>query len=204
MKHKYFLSTYNISINAFYTALYLLFAFVPQLGFITIPGVAATIVPIVVGFHVYHLGLTGAIFSGFAFGFSSLIASYVIGDITGLFYHFDIAVLPRILVAFTAYLFFKWTPKKLWLFVLGLFFTTLSNTLWVTLFIFLHKQILLWIDSFDKVFMEHTFSSIYIWISLIWINSVFELVLSIFVAIPLYPLAKHLFTKYQITNQITW
>lgn len=187
----------QIAIQAIYVSLYLIFTFVPWIGFITIPTLPAiTTISVVVTLHIYHTGFIGAITSGLAFGLSSLVASYTIGDVTGLFYHPDISVLDRVLMALCVYLFFKFTPKKMYIYVIGAVLTSLLNTVFVTSSIFLHKQVLIWMCNDGKctdmgVFSNEMLNNIGIWIIAIWIGAVGEMAFSLVMALPLYALARY-------------
>ncbi|NLI94589.1 MAG: ECF transporter S component [Erysipelotrichaceae bacterium] len=106
----------RISINALFLAIIMLMSFVPQIGFITIPGlVEITLIPVVVFIGAYFLPFYGGIFLGTSFGILSLIVAFIRGAGNPTVIPFQnplVSVLPRVIVGLLASIVFNFVRKK--------------------------------------------------------------------------------------------
>jgi uncharacterized membrane protein len=114
-------TTYQMVVTALFTAIVLLMAFVPSLGYINLVVIKATMihVPVIIGSIM--LGPKRGGFLGFVFGCTSLINNtinpsllsfafspfYSVGEIGGNFYSLIICFVPRILVGIVPYFVYK-------------------------------------------------------------------------------------------------
>ncbi|WP_406615838.1 hypothetical protein ACJA25_00980 [Mycoplasmopsis hyopharyngis] len=138
---------YLLTRMAIYLGFYLLTIIVPFISFIPIVPkiVTITYLPFVMVFAICHLGVFGALISGFGFGLSSWFVAIIYG-FSIRYQYFDIAVMPRLLNAVVVYflylvLKFKSNPR-LWKFILlSLIATILNVVLTVSATFFRHHFI---------------------------------------------------------------
>ncbi|MFP4177877.1 MAG: hypothetical protein ACLFTZ_03850 [Acholeplasmataceae bacterium] len=102
--------TYELVLAGSFTAIILLMAVVPQLGFVTIlPGVSITLVHVPTLIGIFLLSRKYALMLGLFFGIGSWIASllYAANPFDFAFQYPWISILPRILFALAAFYIFK-------------------------------------------------------------------------------------------------
>lgn len=113
--------TFNMIITALFTAIVIMMAFVPYLGYINLVVIKATMihVPVIIGSII--LGPKKGAFLGFVFGCTSLINNtfnpsllsfafspfYSVGEVGGNFWSIVICFVPRILVGVVPYFVYK-------------------------------------------------------------------------------------------------
>ena len=119
--------TFDMIITALFTAIIIIMAFVPYLGYINLVVIKATLihVPVIIGSII--LGPKKGAFLGFVFGCTSLINNtfnpsllsfafspfYSIGEVGGNFWSIIICFVPRILVGVVPYFVYKGIRKLL-------------------------------------------------------------------------------------------
>ncbi|QSF13569.1 hypothetical protein [Mycoplasma sp. Mirounga ES2805-ORL] len=86
---------------ALYVAYFFVASFVPYMGYFFIGPTVLTILPVIVVVAAFHLGLIGAIAAGVSFGLWSFSAAFFYGQLK--YQNFDIAVIPRIILALLVY-----------------------------------------------------------------------------------------------------
>lgn len=119
-KLNYLIKKYSLSINhkkfslinlvhmAIYTSFFLLVVFVPFIAYIPIIPkiVTVTYIPFLVVFSICHLGVYGFLVTGIGFGLSSWISSLIYG-FSIKYQLFDVAVLPRFVMALLIFILYK-------------------------------------------------------------------------------------------------
>ncbi|VEU67654.1 Uncharacterised protein (plasmid) [Mesomycoplasma conjunctivae] len=132
-----------ISTLAFYLAWFLGSATVPYLGYIPIGHTQITFLAFIVVFGTFHLDYVGNLSAGLCFGFSSWILAFIMGAIK--YQNFDIAVIPRVLMAICVYMLYEiFNVKnniKCWKFIMISIIAAILNIVLTLSFQHLHNQI---------------------------------------------------------------
>ena len=87
-----------------YIAWFILSGVAPYFGYIPFGATFITYLSLIIVLMTCHLGIIGNIVGGFGFGLSSWCLAFIFGTVR--YQHFDLAVLPRLCVALTIYLFY--------------------------------------------------------------------------------------------------
>ncbi len=108
------MKTKELTVNAVFLAIILLMVFVPNLGFITLGPLSATIIHIPVLIVAFAYGKKSALIAGTAFGVGSWYASLTRGGVADLVFQNPlVSVLPRILFALIAVYLFTVLKKQI-------------------------------------------------------------------------------------------
>ncbi|NQZ66266.1 MAG: hypothetical protein HRT99_03565 [Mycoplasmatales bacterium] len=171
------MNTREIALLGIYVSLFIILSFVPYTGYISVGAVRFTTIPALLALSTYHLGFKGAITSGIAFGLGSYISSVTISpswlsDPVILF-------VPRFLLGFIIYGFYKLLGEiKLWKFITLAVLAVLFNTILVSSALFL-------VNSYSHIYD----GTIWVWITLIYVNFLVEIAIGILIAIIFYKIA---------------
>lgn len=178
----------KIVFSGIYLALIIIFTAVPlNIGIVSI-----TLNTLILAVATLHLGFWGAGVISFFWGLMAWIYSLAGLDPSGLFIFPDVSFLPRILTGLgVAFIYFlvKFQKPKFWKAAIIAVSTVLLNTTFVTIFIFLHQAIF--------GFPGFHINGLWVWITLIYLNFIFEMGLTICLTLAAFPLIVYLRKKFQ-------
>ena len=181
-------NNHKIAQLAIYTALMIILIFVPYTGFISIGIVSFTIIPVVIALATYHHGFVGAMLTSILFGIGSFVLAMVGITHSILFTRPEISILPRVFLGLIVYGIYKLLGQiRLWKFMILSALTVIINTSLVTGFMFMTAEYDYQVKDIAR--------TLWVWLTLIWLNFTIELSASIVLSMPLFVLAKSLIQR---------
>ncbi len=125
----------QMTILAMFIAIIIVMGFVPNIGFITLAGVSATLIHLPVLIGGVLLGRKSAIILGLTFGFASFARAFTSYGFDFLFVFPWVSILPRFIFGLLIYdvyrLFEKWIKNRLFALVVSFFLLTIVHSLMV-------------------------------------------------------------------------
>ena len=124
----------QMTILAMFIAIIIVMGFVPNLGFITIAGVSATLIHLPVLIGGVLLGRKSAILLGLTFGLASFARAFTSYGFDFLFVFPWVSILPRVIFGLLIYDFYrlvaKFIKQRLVAMMVSFFLLTMIHSLW--------------------------------------------------------------------------